>query len=180
MPGQKGQNWAKPRNQPSREDIRCIICGKIFRRNKINSKHFTKVVKVDSENKPVRPGSVAFNGIQNENIKKHTEYFYKNRLDPCSSKICAAVPARIPTQPSPFEDVERRKLLKRKNSTEQESSSEGSSLKKIRKTLNLASNWLVKKCFIDMKFPNYCLVIAENSKLILRSFLNSFWKLNNF
>ncbi len=141
MPGQKGQNWAKPRNQPSREDVRCIICGKIFRRDKINSRHYTKVVKVDSENKPVRPGSAAFNGIQNENIKKHTEYFYKNRLDPCSSKICAAVPAGIPTQLSPFEDMERRKLLKRKNSTEQESSSEGSSLKKIRKTLNLVSNY---------------------------------------
>jgi hypothetical protein len=47
MPGQKGQNWAKPRNQPSREDVRCIICGKIFRRDKINSRHYTKVVKVE-------------------------------------------------------------------------------------------------------------------------------------
>jgi uncharacterized protein (DUF2225 family) len=132
MPGQKGQNWARLKNQPSRETVQCMVCGKLFRRDKLNDKHYVKVVAVDSENKPLRPGSLSFNRIQYENIRKHTEYFY-------STKACAAVPATSSAKLSPFEDMERRKLLKRTQVSTEGASSEEAPPSKIQRRLNLVS-----------------------------------------
>jgi hypothetical protein len=139
MPGQKGQNWARLKNQPSRETVQCMVCGKLFRRDKLNDKHYVKVVAVDSENKPLRPGSLLFNRIQDENIRKHTEYFYEHTLDPFSTKACAAVPATSSAKLSPFEDMERRKLLKRTQVSTEGASSEEAPPSKIQRRLNLVS-----------------------------------------
>jgi hypothetical protein len=137
MPGQKGQNWARLKNQPSRETVQRMVCGKLFRRDKLNDKNYVKVVADDSENKP--PGSLLFNRIQEQNIRKHTEYFYENTLDPFSTKACAAVAATSSAKLSPFEDMERRKLLKRTQVSTEGASSEEAPPSKIQRRLNLVS-----------------------------------------
>jgi hypothetical protein len=139
MPGQKGQNWTKPKNQPSKEEVKCVACQRIFRRDKINSRHYVKVVKLDGDNKPARPGSVHFNSIEDESMRIHTEYFYKNKLDPFSTKACNPVSAKDEPKLSPFEEMERRKLLKRSiGSSEAESTNvEGLPSAKIQRRLQL-------------------------------------------
>ena len=125
MVGQKGQKWTKTKSQPSKDEVQCIVCGKKFRRDKLNDKHYMKVVKVDAANKPLRPGSVAFNSIEDESIKQHTEYFYKNNLDPTCTKVSLSVPTQSTSRLSPFQEMERRrKLMKRARSpTSEEPSS---------------------------------------------------------
>jgi hypothetical protein len=139
MPGQKGQSWAKAKGQPSKENVQCIVCERQFRRDKINTRHYVRMVKLDAENKPVRPGSLSFNRIEDEDMKIHTEYFYKNNLDPFNTKVCAPSARKSSVKLSPFEEMERRKLLKRPHGSEESSSSTGIPPTKIQRKLNLVS-----------------------------------------
>jgi len=136
MVGQRGQKWSKVKKQPSKEEVLCIVpeCGKKFRRDKLNDKHYVKVVKVDASNKPFKPGSTLFNRIEDESIKIHTEYFYKNKLDPSSTK--ESLPSGQPSSSkiSPFEEMERRRLMKR---TQSPTNGEQSSPRKISRKLEL-------------------------------------------
>ena len=81
-------------------------CVKSYRKDKINVRHYLKIVTVDSDGKPIRPGSYAFNKLD-EDEQKHTKFFYENNLDPSSSKVC--IPKKSYAV-NPFEDMKRRQL----------------------------------------------------------------------
>ena len=71
-----------------REYLICVVpdCGKKFRRDQLNTRHYFRVVATNNDGKPLRPDSLQFNQINNEETKNHTKCFYENELDP-SEKV---------------------------------------------------------------------------------------------
>ena len=111
MPGGKGTSWGKPKWQPSRENVQCIVpgCERNYRRDKINAQHYTKLVVLDNSSKPLRPGSKLYNDIESEEIRNHTRFFYENELDPLT---CKDFKKRPQQKMNPFQQMEARKKRK--------------------------------------------------------------------
>lgn len=112
MVGQKGAHWKRLQNQASKAVVTCCVpgCDKKYRKDKINRKHYLHVVQCDKNGKPLRPGSVNFNNIEDKTIISHTTYFYEKDLDPKSTKECIIPPIKKLT---PFEQM----ATKRKSSS---------------------------------------------------------------